>query len=195
MYGFKYYKNISEKPYVEVNFNQKFGDDRVCIENQNIIVVIDGIITNKLDLLSACKIDNWEVCITNLFSDDKYSFKKLRGSYSGLVYDKTTDVTIAFSDQLGSKFVYYSKIGNEFYVFSNVSELYEKLYSEGKRLTLNEVGIKMVIKQGGTFAGYTICNEVRRIQPGCYIEINKDNTVIEHQYYLLNNGSPAKFRV
>lgn len=187
MYGFKYYKNISEKPYIEVNFNKKFGDDRVFFENQNIIVVIDGIITNKLDLLSACKIDSWKVCITKLFSDDKYSFKKLRGSYSGFVYDKTTDVTIVFSDQLGSKFVYYSKIGNEFYAFSNVSELYEKLYSEGKRLTLNEVGIRMVIKHGGTFAGYTICNEVRRIQPGCYIEINKDNSVIEHQYYLLNN--------
>lgn len=187
MYGFKYYKNNSEKPSVEVSFNQKFCDDRVFFENEDIIVIIDGIVINKLDLLSASKLDSWKSYITEEFGNDKYFFKQLRGSYSGLIYDKSTDVTIVFSDQLGSKFVYYSKIGNSFYAFSNVSELYERLYSEGKRISLNEVGVRMVVEHGGTFAGYTICNEVRRIQPGCFIEINKENIVTEHQYYLLNN--------
>ena len=92
---------------VITNYINKFLDDKVSYEDSSLLIVFDGVLINKGDLLKHPndKLCDWFIKSYRAFGDGFFS--SLRGSFSGVIVDKEKRQILAFSDQLGSKFVFF----------------------------------------------------------------------------------------
>ncbi len=164
----------------------KFQEDRLFQETDGYIVILDGVILNRKDLLKQYNSD-WLHCIIMMYSGNGESFfSELRGSFSGAIYDKKQDKWIVFGDQLGTRFTFYSHVGKFFCVTEEMGHMYDILKENKIQYSLSSKGAYMLLGYGFMTEENTLCSEVKKIQPGCYI-VFKDNQVTEKRYFMLDN--------
>lgn len=177
---------------------EKFEQDKVFVETDELIIILDGVILNRKDLISESKLNkinsSWVNTLVDLYSSKGETFfSVLRGSFSGAIYDKSQKKWIIFGDQLGSKFTYYSKVGDFFCVSEEMGYIYEILKANSVKYNFNEVGAWMLLTYGYMLDDVTLCKEVHKINPGCYITYYQ-GVIEEHRYYLLDNTSNSSIK-
>ena len=67
-----------------------------------------------------------------------------------------------------------------------MSEIYNNLRANGIVYHMDRKAPYMILTYGYMLEGYTLCEEVRKIQPGCYITY-ENCQVAEHNYYQIKN--------
>lgn len=195
MYGFSIYKGLSpyedsircikHKDYLCVNnMIDKFKDDKLFVETDNYIIILDGLIINKKQLQAD---KEWKNVIVELYETlgDTF-FSQLRGCFAGGIYDKRRNRWLIFTDQLGQKFVYYTLIDNKFICSSMIGNIYHSLKENGIPYSLSDDSAIMLLSFGFMMKDMTLSEEIKKIQPGCYI-LYENNKIIEKNYYTLNN--------
>lgn len=161
-------------------FNGRFPEDKIRFQSENYVLVLDGIVLNKQEIIKNDEL--YTETIINLYQ--KYGeqfFKHLRGSFVGALYDKIKDVWIVFRDQLGSRSVYYST-NSGLIVSTDIEWLYYEMKHNNMDLHLDKNGIQTLFDFGITIDGLTICKEVRRVHPGCYL-VYENGKLSEKQFY------------
>lgn len=177
------YKNIVCRNHM-IN---KFQQDKLFAETDRYIILLDGVILNQRDLLEKQDKTCWQDTILRFYEQrGERFFDILRGSFAGALYDKQQDKWIIFGDQIGSKFVYYAKIGDFFCCSEVMGNMYELLRENKKNYHLNETGAFLLLTYGYMVDDITLCEEVHKINPGCYITY-QNGKVEEHRYYMLSN--------
>lgn len=195
MYGFTINKGFNINPPADRiitfgdsccinNMISKFENDKVFFEDQDCILILDGVILNKRELI----IDNdWCMTLKKLyFSNGKEFFKVLRGCFSGAVYNKKSEEWLVFTDQLGQKFIYYYYDGCRFSCSSMIGEVYKVLKQNNIDYNLDDKAPYMLLSYGFMLDNYTLCREIKKIRPGSYIIISQ-NGLREYSYYQLDN--------
>ncbi len=92
---------------IKRNVLAKFQKDRIFAESGDLIVILDGVILNKRDLLSKSDNDNWEdYVVSSIKSNPKY-FNSFRGSFSGAHYERDRDRWVIFTDFMSTKPIFY----------------------------------------------------------------------------------------
>lgn len=158
-----------ENYYCSTDFARRFEEDKVIFQDEEYILLLDGIVLNKKIILSQGKTSIWADCLLNLYKEKgEQFFSALRGNYSGALYDKKANRWVFFRDHLGSIPMYYSYNGKSVYVSTSINDLYLEL-KKASPLKLNPEGIKMVLDLGITFDGVTIASGVRMLHPGAYL--------------------------
>ncbi len=84
----------------------KFENDHLFFETKTLIVLLDGVIFNIQELMQESSSQHWWECFLALYEQNAIP-SCLRGSFRGLVYDKTLHRITAFTNQTGEKTVYY----------------------------------------------------------------------------------------
>ena len=177
------YKNVECRN----NMINKFSEDKVFSESDNLIIMLDGVILNKRELLEKYHKGSWIETISYLFYRDGDSFfSEFRGSFAGALYDKRNDKLIVFTDQLGSKFIYYSLVDDKLFVSQMMGGMYDLLNEQGITYRLNPTAAKLLLTYGFMIDDYTLCEEVKKIEPGCYITYH-NGIVSQSRYYMLDN--------
>lgn len=167
----------------------KFEQDKVFAETNGFIVLLDGVILNRKALMGKCeqKDVTWLDVLIGLYeSEGERFFTSLRGSFAGALYDKKKKKWIVFCDHIGSKFVYYAKVGEFFCCTQMMGHIYQMLRDNGISYHLDEIGPWMLLTYGFMLDNVTLCHEVKKINPGCYITLQNGN-LEEHRYYLLDD--------
>lgn len=193
MYGFTVTKNLrlANQDIVFNNYKfanyliKKFGKDKIFKETENFIVVVDGVVLNKADLLPS-GIDWCEELIELYEKNGETFFSVFRGIFSGAFYDKKLDKLIVFSDQLGQKFIYYWHERDRFMVSSMLPSIYDELKRNNINYSLSEDAALQLLSYGFMLDNNTLCSEIKKIRPGCYIVLEND-TVTEKEYYRVSN--------
>ena len=165
---------------------KKFENDRLFEETNEYIIILDGVILNRESLIKDFN-KEWNDVIVSLYI--KYGetfFSVLRGSFAGALYDKSKKKWIVFSDQLGTRFTYYSHVGDFFCVTEKMGHIYDILNTNNINYTLSTNGVWLLLSYGFMAEDKTLCNEVSKIQPGCYI-VFENNKVTEKRYFMLDN--------
>ena len=174
------------------NMIEKFKDDKIFFENENYVIILDGVVLNKKQLLTNREggknlINEWTAYIVSQYENaGPVFFDSLRGSFSGLLYDKRKDLFISFTDHLGTKFIYYVKSNGVLFVSSMISECYAFLKQNNISYTLSKENAYLLLTYGYMLEGRTLCDKIHKIEPGCYLTF-QNGTVEQHQYCLLNN--------
>lgn len=178
----------------------KFDNDKIFQETDEYIFILDGIILNRDELVSNNKgkltgdvlHQVWFNTLKDLYVEkgEKF-FSVLRGSFAGALYDKRIGKWIIFGDQIGSKYIFYAKVGEFFCCTQVMGHIYDMLHKNGVDYHIDEDGAWMLLTYGYMLDNYTLCKEVRKINPGCYLTI-QDGKVEEHRYYLLDNTPDNK---
>ena len=166
---------------------QKFLDDKICQENEDFFIVLDGIVLNKKQLLEKAGCTDWFLYLVTLYEQNGDSFfKDLRGSFCGILWDKRKKRYIVFTDQIGSKFVYYTQNGESICCSTMIANLYKYRHDNQLKCTCSTSGAFMLMTYGFMLEDYTLCEEIRKVQPGCYI-LFENGVVKEKRYCVLDN--------
>ena len=171
-----------ENYYCKTDFVRRFSGDKIRIQTEDYLLVLDGIVLNKKDIMSETPNKSWHDSLIDKYKEKGETFFSfLRGSFVGVLLDKSSKRCIIFRDQLGSRPVYFSTYGHLAGVSTSISELYEEI-KKYKSLELCPEGIQMLLDFGITIDGYTIAKGVKMLHPGCYL-VCENGVFVEKVFY------------
>lgn len=163
-------------------FDNRFPDDKICYKSDDYVLLLDGLVLNRSQILKGRNKTNWAECVLDLYLEkgEKF-FMNLEGSYVGALYDVKKDKWVVFKDHLGSFPVFYANTG-QLFVSTDIACLYRMMKQSGITLNLDPIGIKMLFFCDLSIDGYTICQEVKWLHPGCYL-VYENGQIAEKQFY------------
>ncbi len=166
---------------------QKFLDDKLFKDTEDYLIIIDGFILNKKDLINYYKQEGWFNTIIELYKQKGNEFfDAFRGSFAGILFDKKDQKVIVFSDQIGSRFLYYTKVDNIFYLSTMMNDVYAFRKKRQKNNSLSIENAYLLLSYGYMIEDRTLCNEIKKVKPSCYLLVQSDS-IKENQYYFLDN--------
>lgn len=167
-----------------------FEQDKLFLETDEYLVILDGFVLNKQQLCKAVfpmQETTWAEVVVALYKrDGERFFQAFRGSFSGVLYDKKAGLWIIFTDHIGSKFIYYTCTPEAVCCSSSMGNLYAFLHENHITPALEPENAYLLLTYGFMLEDRTICSQIKKLQPGCYLTI-QDEKVTEHNYYLLSN--------
>jgi asparagine synthase (glutamine-hydrolysing) len=180
------YNTISGKTFRLDRFVlNRYEADKIFFEDDSYIILLDGVITNSEELLVKTNRVEWKDCILELYKNDPMTFfKDFRGTFRGLIQDKTKDQWIIFNDHIGTKPLYFSHVNAGMFVSGEMTDQYHYLNSHNIEYHLNESAAYMLLSYGFMLDDITLCSEVRKLLPGHFIEIKNGNISINRYYSL-----------
>lgn len=180
--------NSEQGDYVlDYNGPGKFKKDCVFYENAQFLVLIDGVILNKCQIIKDYGFKDWTEGIINLYNQHgEVFFELLKGSYYGIVFDKKMNKWIFFTDHIGTKPIYYHNSTNHIYFSNNYKGLVNQLRSDSVNISLDINSAYLLLTYGFVFEEKTISNEIKRLLIGSFGKIQK-SIFTEHAFYKILN--------
>ncbi len=169
----------------------KFNNDRVLSDLVNYAIGIEGVLYNNKNGLST------EEFIIKAYKRDGISFlKKLKGQFSGFIFDKRLQKLFVFTDNVSSKAMYYHQGRDGLFCFSSEAKLISSLLIELKLSpTLNHDAYKSLLTFGYLLDDNTPINEAKKLPYASFIELDiPSNKLTQERYfsYTLNTSSSKK---
>ncbi|MCD2502309.1 hypothetical protein LQE93_11010 [Clostridium sp. NSJ-145] len=171
------------KWHIRRNVLKKFLDDKVFFQNNKIIVIIDGIILNKSELLSRYNCNTLDKLVEIISKEDKTFFSQFEGSFSGAIYYKDDNEWYIFTSPLGEKAIYYYQKNNKYIIGSQLNYITDTLKVNNVKISLNEESLSQFMAYGYFLDKSTSIKEILRLYPGEYIKISNDSSSI-HKYFI-----------
>lgn len=151
---------------------KKFLDDKVFQQNDEYLIVIEGVIFNKLELIKKYKKNNFFETIIEMYKKSgEIFFNEFRGSFSGIFIDKKTNKQLIYTDHIGSKLVFYYKSEDSIIISSDLSLIIEGLKRNKLNYSLDLVGAYSMLTFGFMLDDFTLVSEIKKVFPGEYISI------------------------
>ncbi len=155
----------------------KFLEDKVFYSDDDYFILLEGVILNKKDY---CKDKSWENSIIELYlNKGECFFENFRGVFSGVFYDKKLSKVIIFSDHIGTKHIYYYFFNKELYISSSINELYTFFSNNNIKYSLSEEASYMLLTYGYMLNDNTLCDNIKRLEPGSYIVFENNKMTIK----------------
>lgn len=168
----------------------KFKDDKVFVDTEELLFILDGAIFNKKSLLAQAKSDNWQEYLLKSYRASSDFFKQLKGTYWGVVLEKESGKIIAFSDHIGSKQVFYVDEGKTFVLSTNSYALscYLKDHPTVKP-SINELGAYILLSYGYVIEDLTVVEQIKRLMPGHYLSLIDDKLTVSEFCRIRKNAN------
>jgi len=138
-----------------------------------------------------CRNESWLNTIINLYESIGASFfREFRGSFSGVLYDKVKKEWIVFSDQIGTKPIYYAKRDRFIVISTEYLWIVDFLKCNSCSLSLNPESVYMLLTYGFMLENHSIIEGINRLLPGHYLSI-KNHRISQISYYKPTNKSES----
>lgn len=173
--------------YLERRTVNKFMNDKLFLDTERYIIITEGIILNKKDLIKRYHTDNFQDAIIKMYkeNDDEF-FSEFRGSFSGLFYDKKKDKWLIYTNFIGDKQIFYYRNNDTIVFGSEINYILEYLNNNNLNYNLDRNGAYFLLTYGYMLEDYTLFKEIKKLNAGHYIKIENGNFEIK-QYYKLDN--------
>ena len=164
-------------------YSQRFINDKVEHEDDNFIIMSDGLLLNKEEFVGNV---SGNITITQLLSNcfsNTSLIKRLIGPFVTVVYDKKRKEGIAFGNQTGDSSVFwgYNKTHDVLYLSNNFNVVFEKCQLS----VLNEKAAHYLLTYGFIVDDSTIVDGIYRLQAGKLLRFNPEGVKVE-QYHRFN---------
>lgn len=184
----------NDKFVIYKNFNGKFEKEKVFEEDDDLAVVIDGVILNNKELQKAYKVNDNFTLIKEMYSKKGIKFiDDLSGNYYGIIYDKKKDELYTFTNHLGNKplYYYFDKEKETFIASSDLFNLVKALKELGIIAHLDELGAYYMLTFGYMIEDTTLIEEIKKLEPGTILCL-KENKIKKEQYFFIDNENYLK---
>lgn len=181
-------KTDSSNYQVERRVINKFMNDRLFIDNEEYLVVIEGVVLNNNELITKYNVSTWYDAVIFMYKSlgDDF-FKDFRGSFSGVFYDKKQDKWLIYTNHIGDKQVFQYKIDNNNYIFaSEIGFIVDICKLNNLPLSIDKNGAYFSLTHGFCIEDLTLIQEIRKITAGHYVKL-QNNKIEEIQYHRFLN--------
>lgn len=189
---FEYNIRTNEMLHFAYSTVKKFEKDKIFIDTDELLLILDGVVLNRLELLAQSPETDWNSLIMQAYlKEPNQFFWQLTGSFWGFALNKITGEVVLFADSIGSKQVFFVHENDRFVVGTNSFELTDYLKKHSVlRPTLNEQAAYFIMAYGYVIEDVTIIEEIKRLMPGYYLRL-KDKQIMVSEYYRLTK-TPGK---
>lgn len=186
-------KNFSNA-WVKRSVVDKFRDDKVFLEDEDLFICTEGIILNAKELRNKYSVSSNFTLLKYLYKNFGVNFpSELRGSFSGVIYDKKKDLWLIYTDQIGSKWVFYffDQETSTLIFGTELKMVVQLMRTLGYETRLCEEGAYFMLTFGYMLDDYTIVKSIKKLRPGSILKLEGDK-LLEIEYYKLDNISYIK---
>jgi asparagine synthetase B (glutamine-hydrolysing) len=173
--------------------NEKFKDDCIVSNTEKHILILDGVIFNKSELLEG-KTLSWEdYFVSNFLDDPTECLQRLRGEFSGCFYDKQSNKLWLFNNPTNTKQIFYFQHQETFLFASDAKDLIELLNTQQLDLQLNPDAFYSFLAYGGLLQNTHWIKGAQKLTAGSILSI-RDNRKIEYRYksFLVSENEKTK---
>jgi asparagine synthase (glutamine-hydrolysing) len=173
--------------YIEKRTIRKFENDKILKENDDYIILIEGVILNSKKLIKKYNENDLFNTVINMYkiNGEKF-FEEFKGSFSGIFYDKKVDKWLIYTNHVGDKQVFYF-FNKDFFIFgSEIDYIIDFMKHNKISYTFDENGAYCLLTYGYMLEDYTLFKEIKKLNAGKYIKLHNKNFQIK-TYYKLDN--------
>jgi len=187
-------KNIEKITYKNFSLmrkhNGRFVNDSIYEETDRYIILLEGTIYNRRELLDSHNQKDWLNLVIVLYKAYGNSFPDLlRGCFSGICFDKQDDSIFAFTNHIGDSGVFYSNLdlhNNHFCISNNVNWIVDTFKANNLAYTLDINAVKYMSTFGYMLDQTTYISEISRLMPGEYLYTQNMKQSIQ-SYHVFDN--------
>jgi len=173
--------------FIERQTVDKFLDDKIFFDDADYTIVTEGVLLNSLQLIAKYRQDSLKETIVTMYeSNGETFFNEFRGSFSGFFWDKKNNVTLIFTDHIGSKQVFYSSVNDDFVFGSNINFIVDFYKNNQQKYSLNINAAYFLLTYGFMVEEHTLFSEIKKLVAGHYIKLT-DNKFEIIKYHQLDN--------
>lgn len=178
---------LIDKFSIQRNTINKFLNDKVFFENEKYFYLTEGVILNSLELNEKYGCNSFAKTVSAMHEKEgKTFFKKLKGSFSGAIYDKENRSIILYTDPIGSKQVFYYQNFDLFIFSSSINSILKILKETSNTFSFNEQSAYALLSFGYMIESNTMFKEINKLGSGHYLEYS-NKKVSNNNYYEINN--------
>lgn len=166
--------------------SKKFASNSLNIENEDCIIIIEGIILNINEIITRNKIDNISDFFVNIIKDKKL-INQLKGNFCGVVYDKKSKTCIAFNNQAATKKIYFYNSLDYVVVSTDLFTISNTLKQLGVQRTPDIEAAYYLLSSGFMHDNKTLLNEAKQIRAGEIIEFQRNLEMNASYYFHLDD--------
>jgi asparagine synthase (glutamine-hydrolysing) len=181
-----------EKQIVYKNFTfrylkfDKFAEDKIFIETKNYIIGIDGVILNLQKLKKHYAISDFAQLIISLFKKESIGFvSKLKGEFSGFIFEKEVQNLVFFNNKTATKQVFYSLFKDVLVIAPTLLSITEVREKVGVSNNLNIQATYNFLTFGAMIQNQTLVDEIYKLGGGEYLAF-KNNELKNARYFDFN---------
>ena len=181
-------RKIAGKNFVAEQFTTpKFLNDKILEEDAGFVIGTEGVILNLTELKKNFNAENTFDVIKKMYlSENECFLKKLKGDFSGFIFDKKAKKWTIFTNQTGSKRIFYFNNDDYFIFSSDLKEIGFLLTQLNIEKKLNNAAAYMLLTCGFMLEDNTLIDNVKRLTAGnCLVFENKQIAIKE--YFHLRN--------
>ncbi len=151
---------------------KKFENDKIFHEDENYIVITEGVVLNSLMLINKYKARDFKDAILKMYEKNgERFFEEFRGSFSGLLYDRRNNRWIIYTNHFGDKQIFYMKLPDRLVFGSEFPWLVDYMQGNGIPFTLDEVGTYFLLTYAYMLEDYTLIKKIKRLPAGCILRL------------------------
>lgn len=174
---------------IQVNALNKFRNDKIFWQDDDVVIILDGIIFNKHELSKSIGCEDWKQTVKKLFEKEEDFYKHLRGCFCGAVLNKKTDKWFVFTDQIANRSVFVYSDNGHIAFGTQVNYFSEWMKVNGIKRVVDQRWTNDILSFGFVMDTHCILKGVTRVFPGSYAIINlADGTVQEKHYYRIQKN-------
>ena len=168
-----------DKLYFSHLTNKRFKADKILKETKKYVFGLDGVLLNSRSLKRSYALADLEYLIPAMRKKLGNSFfKDFKGEFSGFFYDKDRDELIIFTNQTGTKRVYYFKGKDYFISVPDFKVIAQTMEANGIQRSLDLMGAYGLLTLGGMFEDHTLIDSVKKLEAGKYLLCNQKGMFI-----------------
>ena len=165
----------------------KFMNDRLFVDSENYLVVVEGVVVNNHELMKQYDTSNWLDCVITMYEQDGDAFfDAFRGSFSGIFYDKQQDKWLIYTNHIGDKQVFIYRTKNGYLFASEIGFIADTAKQNSLPLTIDETGAYMALTFGFCIEDVTLIKEIRKLCAGHYFKVH-GGKLEDIQYHRFTN--------
>lgn len=165
----------------------KFMNDRVFYEDENVLIVVEGVVLNNHALISKYSAKDWIDCVQIMYVRNGDSFfNEFRGSFSGAYFDKKTGKWLIYTDHTGDKQVFYAETPKGVLFSSEIGFIVDLFKRNGFPLGIDKTGCYLALTHGFCIESRTLIEGVKKLTPGHYLLIQRGEIQLV-QYHRFSN--------
>lgn len=164
------------------------GHQPMMIDDGNIVIVYNGEVYNYLQIKQELekegvsfktKSDTEVVAWAYNYYGIEKCLEMIEGMYAFAIYDKRVKKVFVVRDRFGEKPLYYYNDDSSYYFASELKAFNPTL----KKFSIDKTALNLFFTVLYIPAPYTIYQEIRKLEPGCYMEIDENCNMVINRYY------------
>lgn len=173
---------------MELHTNRKFIRDKTLTETVSYIVCSEGVILNLNTLTSEYQANDVSDLILKMYHRNGEKFpENLRGDFSGFIYDKKEQNFFIYTNQTGSKRIFYFQQDDILIFSSDMGEITSLMNQLNHPCKLYKTASYLLLTNGFMPDDNTLVEQVKRLMPGCTLKLSLQNEPTVSNYFHLKN--------